>query len=355
MSKSSKKPSQEAILAALSDVIEPAVDKPITEVGSIAAMSIDDKTITIDLALTPAAGPLRPQIKASIRSRLAAAYPDWTVEILSASPLEVESSKRLRSIAVASGKGGVGKSTMAVNLAVTLAQGGAQVGLLDADIYGPNIPTMLGLKGLPEAQGEKIVPAEAYGVKVMSIGFLVPSDQPIIWRGPMLHGAIRQFINDVAWGPLDYLIIDLPPGTGDAQLSLAQTISLTGGVIVTLPQQVSLEDARRGLEMFRSMDVPILGIIENMSFLEMPDGERIDVFGQGGGKKLAQAAGADFLGMVPIDPSVRMGGDQGVPIVVSKPESSAAAAITEIAQIIVQKALKRRLQSTDLISIEMID
>jgi ATP-binding protein involved in chromosome partitioning len=318
-------------------------------------MDISDDAIHIDLALTSAAAPVRALVTESVRAQLVGLNADWTIEIQAASPLKVEGSPTLRSIAVASGKGGVGKSTMAVNLAVTMAQGGAQVGLLDADIYGPNIPTMMGLKGLPTAQKDQIIPAEAYGVKVMSIGFLVPSDQPIIWRGPMLHGAIRQFINDVAWGPLDYLVIDLPPGTGDAQLSLAQTISLTGGVIVTLPQQVSLEDARRGLEMFRTMEVPILGIIENMSYLEMPDGERVDVFGEGGGEELAKASGTDFLGNVPIDPTVRMGGDQGVPIVVSNPESVASKAITDITQKVVEKALKNRLGSSDVISIEMVD
>ena len=234
-------------------------------------------------------------------------------------------------IAVASGKGGVGKSTVAVNLSVALAQQDLAVGLMDADIYGPNIPTMMGVPSLPEAPGPKLVPAEAYGVKIISIGFLVPPGQPLIWRGPMLHGAIRQFVQDVEWGELDVLVIDLPPGTGDAQLSLAQTLPLTGGVIVTLPQQVSLEDALRGLEMFRTMDVDVLGVIENMSYLELPDGEKMDVFGEGGGKTLAEGAGVPFLGSIPIDPAVRQGGDEGVPITISKPGSTAAQALASIA------------------------
>jgi ATP-binding protein involved in chromosome partitioning len=355
VSTTSKTPDRKAVLSALEKVHEPALKKPITEIGALSGMDISDKALHIDLALTTAAAPLRAQVTESIRSILRDLHSEWDIEIAPASPLDPEGPNALRSIAVASGKGGVGKSTMAVNLAVSIAQSGSRVGLLDADIYGPNIPTMMGLKGLPEAQQDQIVPAEAFGVKVMSIGFLVPGDQPIIWRGPMLHGAIRQFIHDVAWGSLDYLIIDLPPGTGDAQLSLAQTISLTGGVIVTLPQQVSLEDARRGLEMFRAMEVPIFGIVENMSFLEMPDGQRVDVFGEGGGEKLAEAAETEFLGMVPIDPSVRMGGDQGLPIVVSKPNSPAAAAIVEIMQKVVSKALQSRIPSSDLISIEMID
>ena len=188
-------------------------------------------------------------------------------------------------IAIGSGKGGVGKSTVAVNTAVVLAQSGARVGLLDADIYGPNIPTMMGIHRLPGQNGEKLLPAEAYGVKVMSIGFLVKPNQPLIWRGPMLHSAIRQFLTDVEWGELDYLVVDLPPGTGDAALSLAQSLPLSGGVIVTLPQQVSLEDARRGLEMFRALDVPLLGVVENMSYLELPDGTRMDIFGNGWRRK----------------------------------------------------------------------
>lgn len=233
-------------------------------------------------------------------------------------------------IAVASGKGGVGKSTVAVNLAVSLAQSGASVGLLDADIYGPNIPTMMGVPAMPAQSEEGLTPAEAYGVKLMSIGFLVPPNQPLIWRGPMLHSAIRQFIQDVNWGELDYLIVDLPPGTGDAQLSLAQNLPLTGGIIVTLPQQVSVEDAIRGLEMFRSMEVPILGVIENMSYLELPDGQIMDVFGQGGGERFAANAGVPFLGAIPMNPVVREGGDQGNPIMLGHPDSNVAVAFKAI-------------------------
>lgn len=245
-------------------------------------------------------------------------------------------------VAVASGKGGVGKSTVAVNLAVALSQQGLKVGLMDADIYGPNVPTMMGVSALPDAQGQKLVPAEAYGVKLISIGFLVPPGQPLIWRGPMLHGAIRQFVQDVDWGELDVLVIDLPPGTGDAQLSLAQTLPLTGGVIVTLPQKVSLEDALRGLEMFRTMDVDVLGVIENMSFLELPDGQKMDVFGEGGGEMLAKDTGVPYLGAIPIDPAVRQGGDEGVPITISKPDSPAAQALSSIAE-----ALLETLQAVD--------
>ena len=235
-------------------------------------------------------------------------------------------------IAVASGKGGVGKSTLSVNLAVTLAQMGAKVGLMDADVYGPNIPMMMGVGQLPRQDSrETINPAVTYDVKMISIGFMVKPDQPIVWRGPMLHSAIQQFVRDVIWGDLDYLVVDLPPGTGDAQLSLVQTVSVTGGVIVTLPQAVSLEDARRGLEMFRQMDIPIVGVVENMSYLELPDGQQMDIFGSGGGQKMAEAAGVYFLGAVPIDPAVRQGGDAGKPIVVANPESKVAESFKEIA------------------------
>jgi ATP-binding protein involved in chromosome partitioning len=253
-------------------------------------------------------------------------------------------------IAIASGKGGVGKTTVAVNLAAALAETGARVGLLDADIYGPNVPTMMGLTQLPPPQDEKLIPAVSYGVKVMSIGFLVQAEQPLIWRGPMLHSAIRQFVDDVTWGELEYLIVDLPPGTGDAQLSLAQTMSLSGGVIVTLPQKVSLEDARRGLEMFRTMQVPVLGVIENMSYLDLPDGKRMDIFGQGGGERLASETGTAFLGAIPMDPHVREGGDAGVPIVIGHPESAVSTALKQAAI-----DLASKVSDAGSIAVEIID
>ena len=235
-------------------------------------------------------------------------------------------------IAVASGKGGVGKSTVAVNLAIALAQRGAKVGLMDADIYGPNVPTMMGVQHLPPAKNNRIQPAEAYGVKLISIGFLVKPGQALIWRGPMLHSAIRQFVTDVDWGDLDYLVADLPPGTGDAPLSLAQSLSLSGGIIVTLPQQVSLEDATRSLQMFQQLQVPVLGVVENMSYLELPDGTRMDIFGTGGGQRLAESAGVSFLAAIPMDPAVREGGDTGKPIIVSQPNSPVARAFADLAE-----------------------
>ncbi len=248
------------------------------------------------------------------------------------------------SIAVASGKGGVGKTTVAVNVAVALARDGNAVGLLDADIYGPNVPTMMGATQGVRAQDNRLVPIEAFCVQLMSIGFLVPKDQPLIWRGPMLHTAVRQFVHDVDWRELEYLIIDLPPGTGDAQLSLSQSMALTGGVIVTLPQKVSLEDARRGLEMFRTMHVPVLGVVENMTS---------EVFGSGGGEQLAHQAGVPFLGSIPMDPVVRQAGDAGVPVVISHPDSPAAQALHSLARDLAARASEQRRGPP--ISIEMMD
>jgi ATP-binding protein involved in chromosome partitioning len=258
-------------------------------------------------------------------------------------------------IAIASGKGGVGKSTVAVNVAVSLAQTGARVGLLDADIYGPNIPTMMGVVSLPPPTKEKLTPAVAYCVKLMSIGFLVKPDQPLIWRGPMLHSAIRQFLSDVEWGELDYLIVDLPPGTGDAALSLTQSLPLSGGIIVTLPQRVSLEDARRGMEMFRQLNVPILGVVENMSYLELPDGSRMDIFGTGGGERLAKEGKVPFLGTIPIDAKVRAGGDNGRPVIIADPKSPAASALRGIAEVIAAKISLAALEKNDAIPITILD
>ncbi|MEM9170638.1 MAG: Mrp/NBP35 family ATP-binding protein [Pseudomonadota bacterium] len=236
-----------------------------------------------------------------------------------------------RVIAVASGKGGVGKSTVAANLAVALARTGARVGLLDADIYGPSLPTLFGIADKPPMRDDFIVPHEAHGVKLMSIGWLVDEDQALAWRGPMVMGAVRQLMRDVAWGPLDVLLIDTPPGTGDAHLTLAQSKKLDGAVIVSTPQEMALADVRRGVSLFRKVDVPVLGVIENMAYLEGPDGARTPLFGEGGARAAAVALGAPFLGEIPIYPALRAASDAGTPIVAADPDAPAAQRFRDLA------------------------
>jgi ATP-binding protein involved in chromosome partitioning len=236
-------------------------------------------------------------------------------------------------IAVSSGKGGVGKSTVTVNLAVALAQQGFTVGIMDADIYGPNLPLMLGVNAPPPVENEKIIPLEAHGVKVISLGFLIERDQPAIWRGPIIMKIVTQFLRDVAWGQLDYLLVDMPPGTGDAQLSLVQAAKITGAVIVTTPQEVSVGDALRGAKMFERTGVPVLGVVENMSYFESPEtGKPMAIFGSGGGQRLADELGVPLLGAVPLYPPVGVGGDTGSPIVVADPNCTAAKKLVEVAR-----------------------
>ena len=235
-------------------------------------------------------------------------------------------------IAVASGKGGVGKSTVATNLAISLAQEGARVGLMDADVYGPSVPMMLGSNARPGLQEERLIPPQAFGIKLMSIGFLMPSDKALIWRGPLVAQLINQFLGDVDWGELDYLIVDMPPGTGDAHLSLVQGIQLAGAVIATTPQDVAIADAVKGIRMFEEVKVPILGIVENMSYFACPNcGEQYDIFGTGGGKRTAEEFDVELLGQIPIDPSIRQSGDIGHPVVAAHPGSAPAAAFRETA------------------------
>jgi ATP-binding protein involved in chromosome partitioning len=357
----SKKVTEQAVLAALSKVQEPELHKDLVTLNMIRDLHIDGGQVSFTVVLTTPACPLRGRIESEARSAVQAVpgVSSVTVKLGANVPSDGRARGLLQlpirnAVAIASGKGGVGKSTVAVNMAVVLAQSGARVGLLDADIYGPNVPTMMGLDRLPPVQGEKLLPAEAYGVKLMSIGFMVKPNQPLIWRGPMLHSAIRQFLTDVDWGELDYLIVDLPPGTGDAALSLAQSLPLSGGVIVTLPQQVSLEDARRGLEMFRQLDVPIFGVVENMSYLELPDGSRLDVFGTGGGERLAHQAGVPFLGAIPMDPAVREGGDLGQPVTISKPKAPVAMALREITENVAARISVAAVQQNNFIPINII-
>ena len=263
-------------------------------------------------------------------------------------------------IAVASGKGGVGKSTIAVNLAVALAKDGAKVGLIDADIYGPSIPLMLGVKDKPKVIQEdgriRLVPLSAFGLKMISIGLLVDDNAPIIWRGPMASGAIKQFMTDVAWGELDFLVFDMPPGTGDIQLTLVQTIPLTGAVIVTTPQEVSLIDARKALKMFERVNVPVLGLIENMSYFIAADTKkRYDIFGSGGGERTAKEINVPFLGGIPIDPRIREGGDKGVPVVFDIPESEEAGIIMDISRNLTEQVNIRNSKAPGKIEILLGD
>ena len=251
-------------------------------------------------------------------------------------------------IAVASGKGGVGKSTFAVNLAITLAQTGAKVGLIDADLYGPSIPTMFGLlDAKPEVEGKNLVPLEKWGVKLMSIGFLIESDTAVIWRGPMVSNAVKQFINDVDWKELDYLIFDLPPGTGDVQITIAQTIPLTGAIIVTTPQDVAIADVSKAVSMFRKVNVPILGVVENMSYYELPDGTKDYIFGHHGGEIFARTQGLTFLGSIPIDRAVREGGDSGTPCLLSHPDSSTSKAINQAGMEVVRRISIMKAENGD--------
>jgi ATP-binding protein involved in chromosome partitioning len=329
-----------AILTALSQVQEPELGKDIVTLQMVKNIVIEGTTAAFTIELTTPACPLKDEIEGNTRSALSAIGVSdvtltWGSMVRRAAPRQAEQllPNVKNVIAVGSGKGGVGKSTVSVNLAVALAQAGAAVGLLDADITGPNIPMMLGIDGQPKAApNNKISPLERHGVKCISIQFFVPEGQPIVWRGPLVGGAIQQFLRDVDWGDLDYLVVDLPPGTSDAQLTLAQSVPLGGAVLVTTPQEVALSDVGKALAMFKRLSVPILGLVENMTAFACPHcGELTEIFGRGGGERFCQEHRIDFLGAVPLDITVRQGGDVGVPAVAQREPGPAARALTAVA------------------------
>ncbi len=339
-------PSPDAILDALRSVKYPGYSRDIVSFGLVRDVQVDGSAVGVLIELTSANPEVGRQIADAARLAIRDAFPDLTdahVQVKVPTPqgaatqpagiFQRQKDPRIRRVvAVASGKGGVGKSTCAVNLACALALRGARVGLMDADIYGPSIPLMMGLQERPLiSEDERLIPPVAHGVRLISMGFLLEPDQAVIWRGPMVQKTIQQFVSQVDWGQLDYLLVDLPPGTGDAQLSLCQTVALDGGVVVTTPQEASVGVVRKGIAMFEKVQVPILGIVENMAWMDAPDGSRIHVFGEGGGRREAARRGLPFLGEIPLDIGVRQGGDAGIPAVMSQPGSAAANAFMAMA------------------------
>ncbi|HEV2762520.1 MAG TPA: Mrp/NBP35 family ATP-binding protein [Pyrinomonadaceae bacterium] len=330
------------VLQALRQVRDPDLHKDIVTLGFVRDLKIEGGGVSFRVVLTTPACPVREELEGAAREVVAALPGVESVSVKMDAEVpkgrglgEKVAVEGIRNIvAVSSGKGGVGKSTVAVNLAVSLAVDGARVGLMDADVYGPNVPLMLGAGAArPTIEGNKLLPIEAHGVRMMSMALLKPGDEPMIVRGPILHGLVRQFLQDVKWGELDYLIVDMPPGTGDVQLSLAQLVPVQGAVMVTTPQEVAVSDVRRALRMFETVAVPVLGIVENMSYFVAPDtGTRYNIFGEGGGRRLAEHYGVPFLGAVPLGLDVREGGDRGLPVVVSNPESAQAGAFRQVSE-----------------------
>lgn len=332
--------SHDEVMAALATVNDPELHASIVRLGMVKDVAIDGANVRVKVELTTPACPLKDTIQEEIEKALkpigvAEVAIDWGANVRASDPREgqkpVEGVRNI--IAVASNKGGVGKSTVSSNLAVALAQAGAKVGIIDADITGPNLPTMFGLQqGLQRESTDGLRAVERFGVQVVSIGFLLPKGTPVVWRGPMIGSAVRQLLHDVPWDDLDYLIIDLPPGTSDAAMSMAQDAPIAGVVIVSTPQDVSVEDAMKAVAMFEKLDVPVFGMVENMSYFVAPDtGKRYDIFGHGGAERAADELGIDFLGAVPIEPAVREGADQGVPVVVAHPDSESSKAIQRLA------------------------
>ena len=315
----------------LSVVQDPDLGEDIVSLGLVNDITVDGDTVHIDLALGAPYSPAETGIAEDVRAVLSTEAPDLDVELSASIDSGLSADEQVlpnveNIIAVASGKGGVGKSTISVNLAAGLSQMGARVGLFDADIYGPNVPRMLGSEETPQATpDETIIPPEKYGMKLMSIDLLMGEDAPVIWRGPMVHKVLTQLWEDVQWGHLDYMVVDLPPGTGDTQLTLLQSVPVSGAVIVTTPQEVALDDARKGLQMFGKHETPVLGIVENMSSFRCPDcGGDHAIFGEGGGESLAAETEMPFLGEIPLDPAIRERGDDGEPIVLSEGETADA-------------------------------
>ena len=334
---------EQAVLDALKQIIDPDLRKDIVTLGFIKDLAINGGDVSFRVVLTTPACPVKEEMETQSHDLVSKLEGVTSVKVTMdsdvpmgrgiANNVAIPGVKNI--IAVSSGKGGVGKSTVAVNLAVGLSNLGAKVGIMDADVYGPNVPLMLGVADQqPEVQNGQLMPIESYGVKMISMAVLAPPDKPMILRGPMLHGVVRQFLTDVNWGELDYLVVDMPPGTGDVQLSLAQLVPVQGAILVTTPQQVSLADVRRALAMFETVNVPVIGLVENMSYFippDMPD-KRYDIFGSGGGKNFADGFGIPFLGEVPLGMEVREGGDKGTPVVVSNPESPQAIAFMKVAE-----------------------
>ncbi len=337
----SQKISESDVLEKLKAVQDPDLNRDIVSLGFVKNIKICAPTVSFDIELTTPACPVKERLKAEAEEAVRklpgidAVNVNMTSRVRSAQGLgavELEGVKNI--VAVASGKGGVGKSTVAANLAVALAQTGAAVGLCDADVYGPSQPTMFGVEAQPRAdENRRLLPIEAHGVQLMSMGFLATKETPVIWRGPMAAKLIQQFMAGVAWGELDYLIVDLPPGTGDVQLTLTQSVPLTGAVIVTTPQNVALEIAEKGLRMFQQVNVPVLGVVENMSYFECPHcSERTPVFSEGGGERVSRELGLPFFGGIPLSPEVVVSGDAGEPIIVSRPDSDVSLAYRNLAQ-----------------------
>ncbi|MEK6719525.1 MAG: Mrp/NBP35 family ATP-binding protein [Chloroflexota bacterium] len=343
-----------AVNDALRTVEEPELGGDLISRNMIKDLRIDGSSVAFTIELTTPACPLKDEIETNVRGALGpigatAIDITWGAMVRRAAPAQpqqlVPGVKNI--IAVASGKGGVGKTTVSVNLAVALAQSGATVGLLDADITGPNIPLMLGIQGQPTAsENNKILPLERHGVKCISIQFFVPEGQPIVWRGPLVGGAIQQFLRDVEWGDLDYLVIDLPPGTSDAQLTLAQAVPISGSVLVTTPQEVSLSDVTKALAMFKRMSVPVIGVVENMTSFVCPHcGDATDIFGRGGGERFATEHGLEYLGGIPLDITVRQGGDVGIPAVAQREPGPAAVALSALARTVAARMSVRAAEA----------